>query len=399
MRGLSTPLRVPGFRPLLASYAINELGDAIGIIALSILVFDQTDSAMATTGLFLCLKVLPAFLAPLLIARIDQLPLRRTLPALYALEAFVFVGLVLEVSAFSLTAVLALALVDGIIALTGRGLSRGAVAALLTPADALRDGNALLNITFGVAGVLGLALGGAIAAGASLEAALLADAGSFAVIAALLALTPALPRGTEDREPFTARFRAGLATARRQPDIRRLLGFQAAAMVLFTLILPIEVIYAKETLQAGDDGFGLLLACWAIGILVGGIAYARVRDGSAFGLVITSSAIVGLGYLGMGLVRSLELACAFSLVGGLGNGIQWIAVVTMLQEATPDGFQARITGLLESVAAAAPGLGLVLGGALTTWTDAPTAYLAAGGGVLVLVAAYALVARPRAAET
>ncbi len=396
MRGLFSPLRVPGFPPLLVSYAINELGDAIGIVALSVLVYDQTDSALATTALLLALKVLPALLAPLLTARLDQLPLRRSLSGLYAIEALVFVALAVQVSNFSLALVLGLALIDGVIALTGRGLSRGAVAGLLAPAGALRDGNALLNVTFGVAGVLGLAAGGAIATGASVKVALLADAGSFAVIAVLLAASRRLPAGSDEREPFAARFRAGLRTARELPEIRRLLGFQSLAMVLFTLVLPIEVVYARDTLDAGADGFGVLLASWAVGVLLGGIAWARVRSRSGLGLVLFSSAVVGAGYFGMGLVSGLEAACAFSVLGGLGNGVQWIAVVTLLQEATPDDFQARITGLLESVAAAAPGLGFVLGGVLTSVTSAPTAYLVAGGGLFVLVAALAAGrARPR----
>ena len=45
------------------------------------------------------------------------------------------------------------------------------------------------------------------------------------------------------------------------------------------------------------------------------------------------------------------VACAFSVLGGAGNGIQWVAVMTALQEATPPEFQARMSGLLESLGA------------------------------------------------
>jgi MFS family permease len=380
---------------LLASYAINELGDSIGIVALSLLVYDQTSSPLATTALFVGLKFVPALLAPLLTARLDQSPLRRSLPGLYAIEALVFVALSVQVSHFALWAVLALAILDGVIALTGRGLSRGATAALLAPSGALREGNALLNVAFGFAGVLGLAAGGLLASAASLEAALLADAGSFAAIAVLLAVSRDLPAGSETREPFRARLRAGFAHVRSRPEISRLLIWQSLALVLFTLVVPIEVVYAKETLNTGDAGFGTLLASWAAGILIGGVIYARGRHGAPFALVLLASAAIGLGYLGMGLVRDLTAACLFSLLGGIGNGAQWIAVVTMLQEATPDDLQARITGLLESVAAAAPGVGFVLGGTLTQLFSPPTAYLAAGVGVLLLVAAASPLLRPQ----
>ena len=45
---LSAPLRRPAFRRLASAYAINELGDWLGIIALAVLVFDRTDSAFGT---------------------------------------------------------------------------------------------------------------------------------------------------------------------------------------------------------------------------------------------------------------------------------------------------------------------------------------------------------------
>ncbi len=47
---LRDPLRRPAFRRLAVTYAINELGDWMGIVALAVLVFDQTDSALATAG-------------------------------------------------------------------------------------------------------------------------------------------------------------------------------------------------------------------------------------------------------------------------------------------------------------------------------------------------------------
>jgi MFS family permease len=75
------------------------------------------------------------------------------------------------------------------------------------------------------------------------------------------------------------------------------------------------------------------------------------------------------------------------VVGGAGNGVQWISVMTALQEATPPSLQARVTGLLESIGAAVPGVGFVLGGLLAAIGSPRTAYAVAGAGVLLLVAA------------
>ena len=70
-------LRRPGFVPLATTYGLSELGDWLTTIALSVLVYDATGSAIATTVLFVCSKFLPAFVAPGVTARIDRVAPRR----------------------------------------------------------------------------------------------------------------------------------------------------------------------------------------------------------------------------------------------------------------------------------------------------------------------------------
>jgi hypothetical protein len=58
---------------------------------------------------------------------------RRVLPTLYLAEAAIFAALALLTSSPWLPLVLVLAAADGILALVGRALTRGAVAATLKP--------------------------------------------------------------------------------------------------------------------------------------------------------------------------------------------------------------------------------------------------------------------------
>ena len=95
---------------------------------------------------------------------------------------------------------------------------------------------------------------------------------------------------------------------------------------------------------------------------------------------------IGVAYLGMAAARELWLACAIAAVGGLGNGIQWVSVMTALQEATPKQLQARIVGLLESVASIMTGVGFLIGGLITAAASPPTAFAVAGAGIVLLVA-------------
>jgi predicted MFS family arabinose efflux permease len=394
VRGRFVPLGVRPFSRLLGSYTINELGDAVGIVALAVLVYNRTEAVAPTAAFFIAAKFLPALVAPVLTARLDQIALRRSLPGLYVVEAATFALLALVASGdFVLPLVLALGLIDGALAITGRSLTRGAVAAVLQPAGLLKEGNALMNIGFAVSSVGGAALAGLLIAEFSVATALLVDAASFLTIAVILAATRGLPSVHVEREPWRERFRAAMRFAGRSPMVRLLLAAQAVALVLFTLVIPIEVIYAKDSLGTTDAGFGILLACWGAGIVIGSLAYLLIKQRSSLGLIIVSTALIGIAYLGMATADTLLVACVLSILGGAGNGVQWISVVTALQEITPADYQARIVSMLESLAAGMPGVGYLIGGALTAVGSPRTAYAVAGAGVLVLVFA-GLVVRP-----
>ena len=394
MRGRFAPLAVRPFSRLLASYTVNELGDAVGIVALAILVYDRTQAVAPTAAFFIAAKFLPALLAPVLTARLDQMAVRRSLPGIYVLEAAVFAALALVASGdFFLPLVLALGLLDGALAITGRSLTRGAVASVLQPTALLKEGNALMNIGFAVASVGGAALAGLLIAKFGVATALLFDAASFLAIAMILAFTRGLPSAHVEQEPFRQRFAAGMRFARQSSAVRLLLIGQAFALILFTLVVPIEVIYAKESLETSNAGFGVLLASWGAGIVIGSLVYLLVKQRSPLGLIVVSTALVGIAYLGLATADTLLVACAISVLGGAGNGMQWISVVTSLQEMTPSDYQARIVGLLESIGAAMPGVGYLIGGVLVALGSPRTAYAVAGSGVLLLVLA-ALIVRP-----
>jgi predicted MFS family arabinose efflux permease len=355
-----------------------------------VLVYAETGSAMATSALFIAGQFVPAFFAPALTARVDQLPLRAVLPAIYLAEAAMFAALAILADSFVLVPVLLLACLDGVLMLTARGLTRGVVSAVLAPRDFLREGNALLNVAFAASNVGGSALGGLLVAVFSVTTALWVDAVSFALIALLLVTTSKLPRAQSEPERFLVRIRGGLRYVRESRPVRLLLAGQSMALVLFTLVAPIEIVYARKTLGTDEAGFGALLATWGAGVVVGSMLFVAVKRQSTRVLVLASTLAIGIAYSGMAISRELWLACAFSVLGGAGNGIQWVAVMTALQEATPADLQARITGLLESVASAMTGVGFLLGGIITALFSPVTAFAVAGAGLVLLVAVAAV---------
>jgi MFS family permease len=392
-RELTKPLSHPVFRRLATSYVINELGDWMGIVALSVLVFDQTGSALATAGLFLGTRFLPALLAPILVTRVEQPPPRFALPVIYCGEATAFAGLaLLGGSDFSLAGVIVLATVDGALALTGRSLTRAVIAALLEPLGELRAGNALLNIALTPCAAIGPGLAGLIVAGFGVQTALLLDAVSFYVIAWVLLTAGPLPQAEPEEGRLRERVLAGVAYLREEKNLRRLLIAQGAAFVFFAAVIPIEVVYAKETLGTSNSGYGILLASWGVGMVVGSLVFAAARKIKLPILLFFSTLAVGIGYLGLSAAPTLAAACGASIIGGAGNGVQWVSAISAVQELTTQGMQARMMSVLSSIAAAMPGIGYGLGALIAVAVDPRATFLVAGLGVLTiaLIAAFAL---------
>jgi MFS family permease len=387
---LRDPLKRPVFRRLTATFVVNQMGDWMGVVALSVLVFDRTGSAFATTALFLGTGFLPALLAPLFVARVEQPPPRFALTTIYCGEAAAFGALALLADSFSLAAVVAIAAFDGVLALSGRVLTRAVVAELLEPVGELRAGNAILNMAFTGGAAVGPGVAGLAVAAFGVPSALLFDAVSFYASAWILFTAGPLPQAEPEPGHLRERVRAGLTYIRERATLRRLLVAQGGATVFFSAVLPIEVVYAKETLGAGDAGYGVLLGSWGAGMVIGGIAFAALRRARLPFLLFFSTLAIGAGYLGMAVAPALGVACAASAFGGAGNGVQWVALVSAVQEMTAHKMQARVMSVLESIGTAMPGIGFLLGGLVATAFDPRATFFLAGVGVLAIALVAAL---------
>jgi MFS family permease len=385
IRATLAPVRVPAFGNLAFAYLVNELGNWLGEIALAVLVFDATHSTLATAGLFMAMQAAPALAAPPLVARIERVRVRSVLPLLYLGEAAAFALLASIADSFALGALLAIAAIDGLLGASARALTRGAVVDLLGPRDLLREGNALLNLAFTVAAAIGPALAGVVVAGLGPRGALIADAGSFAGAAVLVALARGLPAAQRLGRGERWGVRAALDHVRGSRPLRVLLTSQAAALVFFAVVIPIEVAFAKHTLDAGNVGYAALLASWGAGMVAGGIAFVALRRRSLALLLAASTAAIGASYLLTAASPTLALACIASVIGGAGNGVQFVGIVTAVQELTAEVFQVRVASLLDAITRAAPGLGFAIGGIVATAADPRASYAAAGLGVLAVL--------------
>jgi predicted MFS family arabinose efflux permease len=383
MRGSLSSLRLPGLQRLAGALTLAELGDTLAAVALAVLIFGRSGSVLATGAFFVAARVGPAIASQPLAAFIDRVADRRGLAICYLAEAALLAGLA---GPLPVAALILIPLATGTLAVCARSVTRAEAVVRLAREGRLREGNSVLNIGFALASTVGAAAGGALCALASPAAALLTASVCF-VSGSLLVLRTKRARPPAETDGVFSHLREGLAHVRGDRAAMLLIAVQTAAMMGFTLVIPVEIVYAERDLGAGAAGYGALLTAWGVGIVVGGALFARARS-SLSALSAVSTLTIAAAYIGLALAPSITLACALSLAGGAGNGVQWVAVMTALQERVPDALQVRVVGLLDAGAQLAPGLGFALGSILTAAVSARATYALAGGATLLAAVAF-----------
>jgi Na+/melibiose symporter-like transporter len=128
--------------------------------------------------------------------------------------------------------------------------------------------------------------------------------------------------------PPWSRLRESIRYVARNEALRMLLVGEGVAFAFFYLVVPVTVVYASDSLHAGSGGYAAILAAWGAGIAIGSAAHVRLGRRIGPGLIFVSTSAVALGYLGTAAAPTLAVACAASVIGGIGNGTQWASVET-----------------------------------------------------------------------
>jgi len=396
LRAVREALGSPWLRRILVAYTINRLGTWFAVVALSVSVYDHTHSALAVAALLFAGQALPALVVPAIVARVERRRGKSEVSRLYLLEAVATAVLAVLVSEFSLPLVLLFVAIDGAAALAASALLRAEVArtsrdyahtkngAVDANGDtgaqrAERAANAALNTAFSTTFVLGPVLGGVVVAGAGASAALLIDVASF-VLGAVLLMNLRHDIGDAVTESVRSRLSGAWRHINEVAALRGVLIAEFVALVFIESGGPIEVTFVKGTLNAGDRGLGLLLTSWGVGSVLGSIAFARMARRPLWVVLSAGTLAIAGAYFGLALAPSLGVACAAGLLGGIGNGMQWPSLVSVVQNLTPGALQGRLMGAVESLGALCLAIGLPLGGMLVALSSPRVAFVIVGTG-------------------
>jgi dTMP kinase len=379
------PLRIAGFRLLFLSILGSSIGTFLAAIALAIDVKDRTNSGI-WVGAVLVVEFLPAIFVGLTLGPLlDRLERRALMVGGDLVRVAVFCVLPFASSAAE---IVALAAVAGV----ATGFFRPAVYAgvpNLVPDDQLGAANALIQTVENLSWAAGPVLGGLLTGAAGPHTAYWINAGSFLVSGALVARIPArlLQSTTALTRGHWTDIKDGIRTVVRSNMLLAVVVGWGIASLGAGAVSVSEVFMAKNTLHAGDFGYGLLYGGIGAGLVLGSFsssaAVERLGIARAYGGAL---ALMAVGFGGGAAAPDIWVAALCCVVGGVGNGTAVVCNALLVQRGTRDEMRGRALTFVMSATYTLTGIATVLAGA---FMDTAGARWVWGGGAATFVVAAA----------
>ncbi len=255
----------------------------------------------------------------------------------------------------------------------------------LVPREDLTAAIALGGINYNAARAIGPALGGVVVAWAGAGATFALNAASFlAVIAVLYEWKRVRRPGLLPAERMFGAMRAGLRYVRYAPALRATLVRTAAFTIGGSAVWAVLPLVARFELGLQASGYGLLLAFFGIGAMLGGASIPRLAQIlSRNALCGVTSALFALSMLALSRTSGIVDACAVMAV----SGAAWTMTMSLLnvaaQLSVPQWVQGRALSCYQIVLQGAMAGGSALWGYTAGALGVRTSLLYAAGAMVV----------------
>lgn len=377
---------------LLTSSAASHLGDGIGKVALPLLATTLTRDPVLIAGLS-ATQFLPWLLfAAVAGALVDRVDRRRAMIVANTARAAAVGALAVLVAAGGTT--IWLVYLTALIIGTAETIADSAANALI-PAVVGEGSLDSANSKLQACEIVGQTfLGGPVG---SLTFALFAafpfilNSAGFTIAAAVLLGLAGTYRGkAEPPAKLRTELADGLRWLRRRPLLRRLVVVAGLLSLVSELAQAQLVLYALEDLHLSDATFGFFAFVGGIGGLLGaGVAPRLVRATGRLAVVTGGIVCCGLGFGGMGLVRSpVAGAALFGLFAAAVVAVN-VVLATARHTLVPGELLGRVLGVWRTVVWGAIPLGALLGGVLTERLGSAARTFAVSGVAMLAIAAFA----------
>jgi MFS family permease len=179
---------------------------------------------------------------------------------------------------------------------------------------------------------------------------------------------------------------AGFAYIRRRPILMGAISLDLFAVLLggVTALLPI---YARDILDAGPWGLGVLRSAPAVGALVTTVLLARhAITAHAGAIMFAAVGMFGLASLVFALSTSMALSFAALAVYGAGDSVSVVIRQSLIQLRTPYDMLGRVAAVNSMFTGASGSLGELRAGAVAAAFGAvPSALIGGAGAILVML--------------
>jgi MFS family permease len=358
-----------------SSETVSQLGNQVTLLALPLTAVLTLDASAGQMGLLNAASYLPFLVLTLFVGVWADRSRRRPLliaSALCRATILFCIPILAALDRLNIGLLLLGALLLGVFTVLFEVTYQAYVPSLVDR-DHLVEANSKLQVSASATQMGGPALGGALVQWLTAPVALLVDAFSFLFSAAgMLAIRrtePTPEREEQDNRVWTA-IMTGLRFNFRDRSLRACV-LEAGTYNLFWLVLQtVFLLYATHQLHLSPGAIGLALGCGAVGSLVGSLVAKRIADVYGIGTTITGSAVLGcaapvLVPLASG-PRPLVLATLVVsfFIGGAGETVTNIHVVSLRQSLTPSTMLGRMNAGYRFVAWGTVPIGALIGGAL-----------------------------------
>lgn len=356
---------------LLSAGGLGNLGDGIAVVALPWYAATLTDAPflVAVVGAATRLPwLLFALFAGVIGDRVDR---RRLMVAAGSAKAVLLAALtaVILLNAGSIPLLVAVALLVGVCEVLFDNTTH-AVLPTVVPSSRLERANGTLQ---GVERVLDRFMGAPLA-GVLVAVSTALAFGAQAVLILLAVTTLCTLRGDfrpvreEDRrESIRVMLARGLTWLWRHTMMRPLALVSGMSNLAAALTASILVLFARDVLGLGPQGYGLLMTASAAGSVLGSVVVPsftqRIRPATTLALVLL---VQGLLALTMGLMHHVAVFATCSFLLGF-MAVWWnVVVVSLYQRVIPNHLRSRVFSAHRTFSWGMLPVGMALGGALAS---------------------------------
>jgi MFS family permease len=334
--------RARGLSALFTASTTARLANEAARVAIVLLILERTGSP-ALAGTVVGALALPALVTgPVLGAWLDRTPHRRSA---FVLNQVLLLGVLLALLAVTGTAPSYVVVLLGLLAgLTAPVLTGGFTGLIppLVPAPYLRRAYGAEATSYNLAGVVGPALAGTLAAVTSPAVSVAASAGLSALALAAVLRVPMPPPAAGPAQGLLRMIASGLHLLATVPALR---SVTVATTISFTALGGLPVVFPLLAVELGRPAAagGALFSAFALGALAGSLAVAsRTPRTGPLRLALAGIAGLALAFAALAAAPTLLVALALTTVAGALEGPVLASTLTVRSAASPPHLQTQV---------------------------------------------------------